>query len=81
MLHNKYIVKATNVLDDEGTVLPPFYLGEDHLDHGRLSHDIFEFDTVVAAKRNCDKDNYVSNFANAVFTIQLVNLIDCEEIT
>jgi len=80
MLNNKFIVQVSNVSDKYGNLLEPFYLGEDHLDHGRSSHDVFEFDTIADAERNCDKSNYITNFADAVFTIQSVRLADVKQL-
>ena len=77
MLNNKYIISVTNV-ELNGTTLDPFYLGEDSINHNRLSHDIFEFDTIESAKLQCDPDNYIDAFTNAVFTIHLVQLTDVE---
>ena len=80
MLNNKFIILAKNVYDDENSILPDFYLGERHIDMSVLSHDIFDFDTIEEAERHANRDNFISNFRDAVFVIQKVELQNIKEI-
>lgn len=79
MLNNKYIIKVSNVVDDDGEVLPDFYMGERHVDLSVLSHDIFEFDSIKNAEKYCNSP-FINNYNNAVFTIQKVKLTEVKKI-
>jgi hypothetical protein len=79
MLNGKFIIKVSNVVDDEGDNLPPFYMGERHVDLSVLSHDIFEFEDYNSAFKHCDRDMLIENYKNAIFTIQKVTLVDVVE--
>jgi hypothetical protein len=79
MLNGKFIIKVSNVVDDEGDNLPPFYMGERHVDLSVLSHDIFEFEDYTSAFKHCDRDMFIDNYRNAIFTIQKVTLVDVVE--
>ena len=80
MINGKYIVLASNVYDDEGIIVPSFYLGERPIDLTVGSHDVFAFDTVEKAKANSIRSNFVSNFRDAKFTIQKVTVEDVETV-
>jgi len=79
MLNGKFIIKVSNVVDDNGEPLRPFYMGERHVDLSVLSHDIFEFEDFPSALRHCDKDMLIENYKDAIFTIQKVSLVDVIE--
>jgi len=78
MLDGKYIIKAINVIDDDGIILKPFYMGERHIDLSVLSHDIHSFDDEDSAKKNLL--HLHSRFDNATFIIQKVSLDNVAEI-